>query len=269
MSDQSTPFVLNPTKRLLEQGGFSLMFSIRMSTSVDIALAAKGAGYDCLYVDLEHGALTIPQAGQIFSTAVAAGITPFVRVPEAGTHDTQQLLDLGAMGIIAPHIAGPKEAERAVARCKFPPLGVRSSSSSLPQQLLTNMPLVQLQKRLDEETMVLAMIESASGLENVDGIAATKGVNVLLVGTSDLCVELGIPGQFTSDVVLKAYERIIKAANKHGKYVCLGGGIKGGSVSVLKTFRDMGVRMISVGNDSGMLFPAMRERVKQINEVLK
>ena len=265
----SNEIMLNPTKRLLEQGGFSLLFSVRQTTSVDIALAARSAGYDCLYVDLEHGSLSIPEAGQIFVTALAAGITPFVRVPTGGTHETQQVLDLGAMGIIAPHIASPAEAKRAVAWCRYPPLGIRSNSSSLPQQLLTNMPLTQLQSRLNEETMVFAMIESAAGLDNVEGIAAVSGVNVLLVGTGDLCVELGIPGQFASDVVLKAFERIIAAARKHGKYVCAGGGIKGGPVTMLKTLRDMGVRQLSVGNDTGMLNAVMRQRVKEINEAMK
>ena len=269
MADSKSDNVLNPTKRILEQGGFSLLFSVRQTPSADIALAARSAGYDSLYVDLEHGSLTIPEAGQIFVTALAAGITPFVRVPAGGTHETQQVLDLGAMGIIAPHIGSPAEAERAVARCKYPPAGIRSNSSNLPQQMLTNMPLTQLQTHLNDETMVFAMIESADGLDNVEGIAAVPGVNVLLVGTGDLCVELGIPGQFSSDVVLKAFERIIAAARKHGKYVCAGGGIKGGPVTMLKTLRDMGVRQLSVGNDTGMLITAMRQRVKEINEAMK
>jgi len=113
------------------------------------------------------------------------------------------------------------------------------------------------------------MIESAEGLDNVDGIAAVPGVDILLVGTGDLCVELGIPGQFASDIVLKAFERIIAAARKHGKYVCAGGGIKGGPVTMLKTLRDMGVNQLSVGNDAGMLLGAMRERVKEINQLIK
>lgn len=269
MSDPRNDIILNPTKRLLDQGGFSLLFSIRQTQSVDIALAAKSAGYDGLYVDLEHGALTIPEAGQICVTALAAGITPIVRVPAGATADAAKVLDLGAMGIIFPHIGSPADAERMVACCKYPPIGTRSSSSSLPQQLLTNTPLPKLQVRLNEETMVLAMIESAAGLDNVEGIAAVHGVDVLLVGTSDLCVELGIPGQYSSDIVLKALERIIAAAKKHGKYVCAGGGIKGGPVTMLKTLRDMGVRQLSVGNDFGMLTSAMRERVKEINALMK
>ena len=75
MAHLQNKITLNPTKHLLEQGGFSLMFSVRQTPSANIALAAKSAGYDCLYVDLEHGSLSTQEAGQIFVTALAAGIT--------------------------------------------------------------------------------------------------------------------------------------------------------------------------------------------------
>ena len=268
MSETDKPFVLNPAKRMMDEGKLSLMFSVRQTRSVDIALAAKAAGYDSIYIDLEHGALTIPEAGQICVTALAVGLSPFVRVPAGATDAAAQVLDLGAMGIIAPHISGPADAERMVAACKYPPVGHRSNSSSLPQQWLAKLPLVQVQERLNEETMVLAMIESASGLENVEAIAAVPGVDALLVGTSDLSAELGIPGQFGSDIIMKALERIIAAGKKHKKHVSLGGGIKGGPVTVLKTLCDMGVRQISVGNDVGMLNAAMRQRVIEINKLV-
>ena len=265
-------FILNPTKRLLEQGGFSLLFSIRQTRSVEIVLAAKSAGYDSLYVDLEHGALTIGETGQICVTALAAGITPLVRVPAGATDVAAQVLDLGAMGIIAPHITCPADAERMVDCCKYPPVGSRSNSATIPQQWLTNLPFTQLQARVNEETTVYAMIETAAGLDCVDNIAAVPGIDVLLVGTSDLSAELGIPGQFGSDLIIKAFERVIAAARKHGKYVSVGGGIKGGagsSATILRKLRDMGVRQLSVGNDVSILTAAMRQRVTEINDVMK
>lgn len=268
MSEGNKSVVLNPAKQLMDAGKLSLMFSVRQTRSVDIALVAKAAGYDSIYIDLEHGALTVPEAGQICVTALAVGLSPFVRVPAGATDAAGQVLDLGAMGIIAPHISGPADAERMVAACKYPPVGKRSNSSSLPQQWLAKLPLVEVQERLNKETMVLAMIESRDGLENVEAIAAVPGVDVLLVGTSDLSAELGIPGQFGSDIIMKALDRIIAAAKKHGKHVSLGGGIKGGSVSVLKTLCDKGIRQISVGNDVGMLNAAMRQRVIEINKLI-
>lgn len=254
----------NPAKKIMDGGGLSLMFSIRQTRSVDIALAAKAAGYDCLYVDLEHSGISVAETGQICVTALAAGIAPFVRVP-AGSYDiAAQVLDLGAMGIIAPHISGPEDAERMVDCCKFPPVGHRSNSSSIPHQWLSADPLLKVQERINAETMVFAMIESRDGLENVDAIAAVDGVDCLLVGTSDLTAELGIPGQFGSDVVMKALEKIIAAAGRHGKHVSLGGGIKGSDPGMLKRLCDMGISQISVGNDTGMLTAAMRQRARDI-----
>lgn len=264
MTEPGTDVVFNPTKKLLDEGGLSLLFSVRQIRSVDIALIAKAAGYDSLYMDLEHGELTISEAGQICVTALAAGITPIVRVPENSFITAAKVLDLGAMGIIAPHISGPEDAERMVDACMYPPVGHRSNTSTLPHQWLSSKPFLDVQKQINEETMVFAMIESAEGLENVDGIAAVDGVSCLLVGTSDLTHALGIPGQFTSDTVMKALERICAAAKKHGKHVSLGGGIKGSDPGLLKSLIDMGINQISVGNDSGLLTGAMRQRVADI-----
>ena len=266
MANDKADVVYNPTKFLLEQGKLSLMFSLRQVRSVDIVLAAKAAGYDCLYVDLEHSGITVAETGQICVTALAAGIAPFVRVPAGGYDMAAQVLDLGAMGIIAPHISGPDDARRMVDCCKYPPVGHRSNSSGIPQQWLSQRPLLQVQEQLNAETMVYAMIESRDGLANVEAIAAVEGVDCLLVGTSDLTAELGIPGQFGSDIVLDALKKIVTAAKKHGKHVSLGGGIKGGAPGLLHSLCDLGIGQISVGTDIGMLTAAMRQRVKEIRE---
>ena len=264
MSGNAEGAVFNPTKKILDAGGLSLMFSVRQIRSVDIALAAKAAGYDCLYVDMEHSGISVAETGQICVTSLAVGIAPFVRVP-AGSYDVAaQVLDLGAMGIIAPHISGPEDAKRMVDCCKYPPTGHRSNSSSIPQQYLSQKPLLKVQEQINDETMVFAMIESRDGLQNVDAISAVDGVDCLLVGTSDLTAELGIPGQFDNDILLKALEKICAAAKKNGTHVSLGGGIKGGAPGLLKTLCNMGFRQISVGNDVGMMVSGMRQRVKDI-----
>jgi 4-hydroxy-2-oxoheptanedioate aldolase len=222
------------------------------------------AGYDCLYIDLEHSGITVGETGQICVAALAVGIAPFVRVPAAAYGMVGQLLDLGAMGIIAPHISNAADAQRMVARCKYPPLGHRSNSSGIPHQWLSDQPLLKLQAQLNAETMVFAMIETREGLQNVDEIAAVAGVDCLFVGTSDLTAELGIPGQFDSPVLMDALKRITTAARKHGKHASLGGGIKGSAPGLLKSFLDIGFGQISVGNDVGMLTAAMRQRAADI-----
>lgn len=268
MSGNGEEVVFNPTKKILDGGGLSLMFSVRQIRSVDIALAAKAAGYDCLYIDMEHSGISVADTGQICVTSLAVGIAPFVRVPAGSLDVAAQVLDLGAMGIIAPHISGPEDAKRMVDCCKYPPVGHRSNSSSIPQQYLSPKPLLKVQEQINEETMVFAMIESRDGLQNVEAIAAVDGVDCLLVGSSDLTAELGIPGQFDNDILIKAFEKICAAAKKHGKHVSLGGGIKGGAPGLLKSICDMGFSQISVGNDVGMMNAGMRQRVKDIRSQL-
>ena len=129
MSEDMNTLIFNPTKARLDAGRMAMMATIRQTRSVDVVLAIKAAGYDGLYVDLEHGGLTMPDAGQIFAAALIAGITPLVRVPGHEAFLSAQALDMGAMGIIAPHVNTAKEAAAIVANCKYPPEGTRSLAS--------------------------------------------------------------------------------------------------------------------------------------------
>jgi 2-keto-3-deoxy-L-rhamnonate aldolase RhmA len=82
-------------------------FGIKISPDTSIVHIAKAAGYDSLFIDLEHTALTIKDANQLCIAAISAGITPFIRIPhQCGNGFIQRVLDVGAMGIIVPHIHG-------------------------------------------------------------------------------------------------------------------------------------------------------------------
>ena len=78
---------------------------MKLSSNAQVALLARNAGFDALFIDLEHGWLTIGEASNLCLTGLLAGITPFVRVPhQCGNGFVQRVLDGGAMGVIFPHI---------------------------------------------------------------------------------------------------------------------------------------------------------------------
>ena len=265
MSEDMNTLIFNPTKARLDAGRMAMMATVRQTRSVDIVLAIKAAGYDGLYVDLEHGGLTMPDAGQIFAAALIAGITPLVRVPGHEAFLSAQALDMGAMGIIAPHVNTAKEAAAIVANCKYPPEGTRSLASTIPQLRYMKWDAKEVCARINSQTMVVPQIESAEGVDNVEGISGTKGVDALLVGTNDLMADMGIPGQHTSDKVLKAFEKIIAGAKKHGVHVGIGG--ISGPFSLLKTIYDMGAKWISAGTDTGFLAAALKSKADEVRKL--
>src|SRR5438552_12900724 len=127
------PTVRNPARERLARGELSLGVGIRVVGTVDIAKAMKTAGFDWLFIDLEHGALSIETASQLAIAALDAGITPIVRVPNGEFSIATRLLDNGALGIVVPHVETAEEARMIVERLRYPPQGRRGVMSSVPQ----------------------------------------------------------------------------------------------------------------------------------------
>ena len=106
---------------------------VRLSRTGEIALVAKAAGFDWLFVDMEHNALSIDTAAQICLAAQAAGLPALVRVPGDDPLTAARLLDGGAAGIVVPHVDRPEQIAPLIERCRFPPKGRRSIGGPLPQ----------------------------------------------------------------------------------------------------------------------------------------
>ena len=123
----------NPAKERLEAGELSLGVGLRQARTVDIGKAMKAAGFDWLFIDLEHNSMDIDMACQISVAAQDAGITPIVRVPGFQHFHASRVLDTGAQGIVVPHVDDVETARKMVENVKYPPVGRRSITGSLPQ----------------------------------------------------------------------------------------------------------------------------------------
>jgi 2-keto-3-deoxy-L-rhamnonate aldolase RhmA len=266
LSDDLSTILRNRVAERLAADEVAVSMSVRIVDSVEIAQIAATCGYDTLYVDMEHNPFSIYQTGQICVAALSAGITPFVRVPSHGPEWISRVLDAGAMGVIAPHVRSAAEAREVVNAAKFPPLGHRSVGAGLPQLQYRSYPLAESRKLLNERTTVLCMIESPEGLDHCEEIAAVEGVDILFIGTNDLCAEMGIDGQFEHPRVRAAYERVIAAARKHGKHVGIGG--LAGKPKLLQEFVAMGARYVSAGSDLSYMMSAAQERCKLVRQFL-
>ncbi len=225
-----------------------------------IARLAHTAGFDTLYVDLEHSTISLAETGNICLEAIAAGLTPLVRVPSLAT--VQAVLDAGALGIIVPHVRTAADAVAAVDAVKYPPEGNRGSTSMLPQLMFRNVPQAVAHRVVNAATMVAVMIEDAEALENVEAIAAVPGIDLLHVGTNDLTASMGMVGRHDDPRVIAAYARIIAAARTHAKYVGTGG--LAGFPEIVAELVRMGVRYVSTGVDIAFLLRGMQEQVARV-----
>ena len=215
--------VPNHALRQLRAGKLAIGLGLRQARTVDTAQIAKTAGFDWLFIDCEHNSMDGDTAAQIAAASLAVGITPIVRVAGLEHWLASRMLDNGAQGIVYPHIDSAEEARRAPTRAASRPVGKRSMGGGLQQLGFASMPVGEAARIVNEETLVVAMIESPRGVANCEEIAAVPGIDALLIGTNDLCFEMGVPGQFNDERVADAYRKVIAACRKHGKFPGMGG----------------------------------------------
>ena len=249
----------NPAKERLENGEVAIGIGIRGLRSVEVARLMKSAGFDWLFIDLEHGSTSVETAGQISVAALDAGIAPIVRVPAGELALGARCLDGGALGIVIPHVDMPEQARAMVDAFRFPPLGHRSIGGAYPHFGFASRPVDEVVSGLDSATLVIAMIETPLAVENAERIAAVPGLDGLLIGTNDLCLEMGIPGQLHHERLKAAIDTVLGACKKHGKIPALGG-IYG--KELLTRYLGLGFRMMLAGNDISLLHSAAQEQAK-------
>src|SRR3954471_606440 len=253
--------VPNGTLRQLRAGKLAIGLGVRNARTVDIAQIAKTSGFDWLFIDCEHSSMDLDMAAQISAASLAVGVSPIVRVAGFEHWQASRLLDNGAQGIVFPHVDDAAAAKRVADACRYPPIGKRSMGGGLAQVGYKSMPVADTARVVNEETMVVVMIESPQGVANADEIASVPGVDALLIGTNDLCFEMGIPGQFNDPRVGEAYKKVIAACRKHGKFPGMGGMY---TAELLERHIAMGVQLILSGSDFSLLMQAGAARASLV-----
>lgn len=265
MSVSPREIARNNVKEKLARDEVVASMTVRLVRSVEIARIAKTAGFDTLYVDVEHGSLSMESAGQICIAALGIGIAPFVRVPSTRPEHVSRALDGGALGVIAPHIRSAAGAREVVAAAKFPPFGERSAAGALPHLQYRSFPAAEANAAMNDATMVIVQFETADALERAEEIAAVDGVDLVLIGTNDLLADMGLTGQYEHERVREAYALTLAACRKHGKHVGVGG--LATRPKLVAEFVKMGARYVSTGTDLAFLLAAATEKAKQVRDI--
>jgi len=251
--------VRNPARERMSRGELALGIGLHHARTVDIAAAMASSGLDFLFIDLEHGTMPLDTAVQISLAALTAGVSPIVRVPAGQYALATRALDGGALGITVPHVDTAEEARAVVDHLKYPPLGHRSAAGGMPYFGFRAVPIGQATQTMNAETLVVVMLETPQAIANADAIAAVAGVDVLLIGTNDLMIEMGLPGEFAHAEVARAYETVIAACRRHGKWPGMGGVYVD---DLMTKYVAMGMRMVIAGNDRAILMAGVTQRAQ-------
>ncbi|KAI9151550.1 2-dehydro-3,6-dideoxy-6-sulfogluconate aldolase [Paramyrothecium foliicola] len=255
----ATSIARNNLLDLAAQGKICTSFGLKICRGGEIVHIAKANGYDSLFIDLEHTCMSLHEASQICITGISAGVTPFVRVPhECGFGFMQRALDVGAMGIIVPHIHGVEDAKKAIQVTKYPPYGKRSVSAGFPHFEYQSPPPDVFMKEMNKfGSLCFIMIETADALKVVDDIAALPGCDVLLVGSQDLATEIGTLPDWDAPAFWEALEAVGNAAKKHGKLMGIAGLYHRPDI-LKRVINELGAKWIVGAHDVGLLSAGAR-----------
>ena len=196
------------------------------TSSVQVAELVAFQDIDFLFVDLEHGERNdVLSVAEIIRAADAAGKPVIVRVPTNSVEAIGYVLDHGAVGICVPHVRTREDAERAVSYARYAPEGERAMSPLVRATQYSGEDWEDVWRTANDEMIVMALIEDAKGLENLEEIASVPGIDVIWIGVGDLSQDLGFPGQLDHPKIVEAVERGLAAAKENRKiaYTPLGG----------------------------------------------
>ena len=262
---QARDIARNSVKEKLARGEVVASMTVRLVPGVEIVRIAKSAGFDTLYIDLEHSSLSLQATSQISIMALEAGVPALVRVPANTPEYISRVLDGGALGVIAPGVRSAAEARAVVAAAKYPPLGERGLAPGLPLLQYRTFPATEALPAMNDAIMVVVQFESAAALAAMEEIVAVPGVDMVMIGTNDLLADLGLPGQYDHPKVDEAYSRTIKACRAQGKHVGVGG--FGTRPDLVEKYVKMGARYVSTGTDLAFLIAECAKRAKQVRDI--
>ncbi|MBM3139858.1 MAG: hypothetical protein FJZ92_06490 [Chloroflexi bacterium] len=203
---------MNAVKDLLKSGGTAIGASAGLAT--DVAFLAD-SGLDFLLFDTQHSPVEIKQLAPQLQAMRGRPAVPIVRVGENRADQICYALDLGAKGIIVPMVNTKAEATDVVRFCKYPFEGVRSSAG-VRGEWGEYASYREYMDAVNQQLLVIPMIETVEAIAHLEEILSVPGIDVLLVGPSDLSINLDVTLDYTSDTYRRALERIAAACKSAG-----------------------------------------------------
>ncbi|KAL4983679.1 Pyruvate/Phosphoenolpyruvate kinase-like domain-containing protein [Aspergillus falconensis] len=255
----------NPFRTRILNAQITPVLTLKFWTGNEAALMARMAGFEAVFIDMEHSALNFQTVAQLILACLSTGISPIVRAPSKSHWHISRILDAGAAAVVVPHVDSVEEVKELVKHAKYPPLGSRGSANNQPILGFRSLPTNVQNGVLNRETMLIPMIETPTAVELVDEYLAVDGVDGILIGSNDLCTDLGIPGQYDNPVYQQAVEKIVLAGRRAAKPIGIGG--IGGRLDLLERFFALGATWSLSGADGTILQAGMKKITQNYEDI--
>ncbi len=260
MTPRPPQLAFNHAKARLREGGTVLGTMISEMWTEEVAYVLAAAGFDFLVIDTEHGSADMETVQRISRAARGVGVAPLVRVTEISYACIARPLDAGALGLMVPHVETAADARQIVRCAKHQPVGERGFGLRSAVTDYTGIPVAEAIAWSNAETMLMAQVESRRCLDNLEEIAAVPGIDVLLIGPTDLSIALGVPGQLLDPTMQEAYRHVVAVASRHG----IAAGIHPSEMAVAQHARDLGMRCLMFSSEVRLLLGAARQAVQAL-----
>lgn len=218
----------------------------------------KNNNIDFMIIDNEHGAFDYAFLSSVITVSRLVGLSVIMRLPDNNRKDITKLVDMGAEGFLLPMTDTPEQIKRVVDFAKYAPVGHRGISTNRAHTLYNPPPIKKYMISANERVKIYAQIETADGVNNIDGILGVNGVEGVFAGPNDLSCSLGCIGN--SEPVKAALEKISAAAKRHNKTW----GIITTSRELIDCAVENSVDLISYGSEINMLNDSCRNLKKNI-----
>jgi len=243
----------NRVKRILAEGETCYSSSVRLPEP-GLCEILGYAGFDFVLIDGEHGAPDFAAIDRMVQSCWAGGTVPFYRVLHNDDEATiMKVLDLGVQGILVPHCRSAADARFLQQAAWYPPAGRRGFGPGRGM-LWGRVSTDDYFRTINDTIFLFALVEDPEGVENIDEIAAA-GLDCLWVGTGDLALGYGFPGQRKHPRVMEAAARILDACRRHN-VAC---GYPAGDVAEAQWAAEQGYRLIGFGGAESFIMRAARD----------
>ena len=216
-------------------------------------------GFDFLLIDNEHGPGDVISLLHQLRAAAASDTTPVVRIPWNDPIYIKKILDIGVEAVMVPMVETVEQAEAAVAACRYPPRGIRGIAHTDARASDYGLKAKEYLETASDNVFIICQVESATGVENVEAIAAVDGIDMVFIGPVDLSASLGRPADFDNPRHKEAMAKSEAAIKAAGKSM---GGIGYGPYTP-KDLYERGYDLIVGAADVGLLRDSALEKVKQ------
>ena len=253
----------NRFQRVLREGGLPAGHMVMEFGSRGLAKILATADLDFVIIDMEHSGFDTERVADLIAWFKATDIAPFVRVPQGLYHFIARTLDAGALGIMLANVETGEQAKAIVNSAKYAPMGNRGVGlGTAHNDYLPPDPKAYFEYA-NSNTTIICQIESAIGLQNLDSIAATNGVDVLWVGHYDLSQSMGIPARFDHPEFQAALQSVVDATRSHGKLA----GIQPGSREQAESWLRAGFQILSWSTDIAVYRAALQRDIADLKKL--